>query len=60
MDSNPILHPSPAKKMKCSFLYYIQHLMLARLVDDLNRIHHSSPANKYEILVFVLRSTSDD
>ena len=28
MDSNPIHHPSPAKKMKCSFLYYIQLLMI--------------------------------
>ena len=28
MDSNPICHPSPAKKMKCSFLYYIQLLMI--------------------------------
>ena len=35
MDSNPIHHPSPAKKVKCSFLYYIQHLMLARLVNGL-------------------------
>ena len=35
MDSNPILHLSPAKKVKCSFLFYIQHLMLARLVNGL-------------------------
>ena len=35
MDSNPIHHTSPPKKMKCSFLYYIQHLMLARLVNGL-------------------------
>ena len=35
MDSNPIHHPSPAKTVKCSFLYYIQHLMLARLVNGL-------------------------
>ena len=28
MDSNPIHHPSPAKKMKCSFLDYIQLLMI--------------------------------
>ena len=28
MDSNPICHPSPAKKMKCSFLVYIQLLMI--------------------------------
>ena len=35
MDSNLIHHPSPAKTVKCSFLYYIQHLMLARLVNGL-------------------------
>ena len=29
MDSNPICHPSPIKKMKCSFLDYIQLLMIA-------------------------------
>ena len=28
MDSNPILHLSPAKQMKCSFLYYVQLLMI--------------------------------
>ena len=28
MDSNPICHPSPAKKMKCSFLEYVQLLMI--------------------------------
>ena len=27
MDSNPIHHPSPAKKIKCSFLDYIQLLI---------------------------------
>ena len=35
MDSNPIHHPSPARNMKCSFLDYVQLLMLARLVDGL-------------------------
>ena len=30
IDSNPIHHPSPAKKMKCSFLDYIHHLMIGR------------------------------
>ena len=29
IDSNPIGHPSPAKKMKCSFLDYVQLLMIA-------------------------------
>ena len=28
MDSNPILHLSPAKQMKCSFFYYVQLLMI--------------------------------
>ena len=28
MDSNPICHPSPAKKIKCLFLDYIQLLMI--------------------------------
>ena len=32
MDLNPICHPSPAKKMKCSFLDYIQLLMIGRAI----------------------------
>ena len=30
MDSNPIRHPSPAKKIKCSFLDYVQLLIMSR------------------------------
>ena len=30
MNSNPICHPSPANKMKCSFLDYVQLLMISR------------------------------
>ena len=30
MDSNPIHHPSPANKMKCSFLDYVELLMISR------------------------------
>ena len=30
MDLNPIHHPSPANKMKCSFLDYVQLLMISR------------------------------
>ena len=30
MDLNPICHPSPAKKIKCSFLDYVQLLMIGR------------------------------
>ena len=29
MDSNPIHHPSPAKKMKCSYFDYVQLLMIS-------------------------------
>ena len=29
MDSNPICHPSPTNKMKCSFLEYVQLLMIS-------------------------------
>ena len=32
MDLNPIHHPSPAKKIKCSFLDYVQRLMISRAV----------------------------
>ena len=30
MNSNPICHPSPAKKMKCSFLNYVQLLTIGQ------------------------------
>ena len=30
MDSNPIHHPSPAKNIKCSFLDYVQLLMISQ------------------------------
>ena len=30
MDLNPVCHPSPAKKMKCSFLDYVQLLMMGQ------------------------------
>ena len=30
MDTNPICHPSSAKKMKSSFLYYLELLMISR------------------------------
>ena len=32
MDLNPICHLSPAKKMKCSFLDYVQLLMIGRVI----------------------------
>ena len=52
MDSNPIHHPSPPKNMKCLFLYNIQHLMLARLVNG--HKPHLPPlfSQKNEMLLF--------
>ena len=92
MDLNPIHHPSPANKMKCSFLDYVQLLMISR-AGQWNRTPSTSPLQpkkmkcyflyyvqllmisqacqwtwtpsttllqpKNEILIFVLRSTSD-
>ena len=93
MDLNPICHPSPAKNMKCSFLDYIQLLMIglagrwtqtpsatplqpkkwnahfwntfnfcssAGLVDGLEPHMPSLSSQKYEMLIFGLRSTPDD
>ena len=88
MDSNPVCHPSPAKKMKCSFLDYVQLLMIGRagqctqtpfakkinahfwitfnfwlsagLVNGLEPCPSPLSSQKYEMLIFGLRSTSDD
>ena len=93
MDSNPICQPSPAKKMKCSFLDFVQFLMisqagqwtrtpsatplqpkkwnahfwimfnfwwLAGLVEGLEPHLPPLSTQKTEILIFRLRSTSDD
>ena len=67
MDLNPTCHPSPANKMKCSFLHYIQLLMIgwadqwmARLVDGLKPYPPPLSSQQYEMLVFGLCSTSDD
>ena len=88
MDSNPVCHPSPAKKMKCSFLDYVQLLMigragqctqtpfakkinahfcimfnfwwLVRLVDGLEPHLPPLSSQKNKMLIFGLRSTSDD
>ena len=60
MDSNPICHPSPDKKMKCSFLDYIQLLMIGQLVHGLEPHLPPLSSQKNEMLIFGLRSTSDD
>ena len=60
MDSNQICHPSPAKKMKCSFLDYV-----STSDDQLGWSMDSTPSAtplqpKNEVLIFGLCSTSDD
>ena len=61
MDSNPIHHPSPAKKIKWLFLDYVQLLVISWAGQwtwnewpdwsmDLNPIHHPSPAKKIKCL----------
>ena len=61
MDSNPIHHPSPDNKMKCSFLDYVQLLMIRQdWLMDSNPICHLFPATKLKMLVFGLCSNSDD
>ena len=61
MDSNPICHPSQAKKMKCSFLYYIQLLMIGR-AGHWTQTPSTWPLKpkKNEMLIFGLHLTSDD
>ena len=60
MDSNPICHPSPAKKMKCLFLDYIQLLMIGR-AGRWTRTPSATPLQpRNEMLIFGLCSTSDD
>ena len=55
---NRIHYPSPAKKMKCSFLYYIQLLMIG-LAAKWTQPHLQPLSNrKNEMLIFVLCSTS--
>ena len=60
MDSKPIHHPSPAKKMKCLFLDYSQFLVISQ-AGRWTRTPSTTPLQpKNEMLIFVLHSTSDD
>ena len=58
-------HPSPAKKMKCSFLDYVQLLMIGRGIwaKNINRNvkkqKRPPKSSKNKMLIFGLRSTSD-
>ena len=60
MDLNPVLYHSPAKIMKCSFLDYIQLLMIS-LAGKWTQTTSATPLQpKNEMLIFGLCSTSDD
>ena len=60
MDSNPIRYPSPVKKIKCSFLDYVQLLMIGQ-AGRWTRTPSATPLqSKNKMLIFGLRSTSDD
>ena len=61
MDLNPIHHSSPAKKIKCTFLDYVQLLMIGR-AGRWTRTPSASPlsSQKSKMLIFGLYSTSDD
>ena len=60
MNSNPICHPSPANKMKCSFLDYIQFLMISWACRWTWTPSITCLQQKNEMLIFWLCSTSDD
>ena len=66
MDSNPVCHPSAAKKMKCSFLDYVPLLMINQAIQAKNfnqnvkKRKRPSKSSKNKMFAFGLRSTSDD
>ena len=60
MDLNPICHPSPAKKMKCSFWITFNFWWLVELVYGLKLHPPPFSSHKNEMLIFRLHSTSDD
>ena len=60
MDSNPICHPSPAKRMKCSFLDYVRLLMIAWAGQWTLLRPPPLSSQKNKMFIFGLCSTSDD
>ena len=65
-ESQPKCEKSPPKssKMKNSFLYYVQLLMIGQVIQatkvDQNAKKGPPKSSKNKILIFGLRSTSDD
>ena len=60
IDSNPICHPSPAKKMKCSFLDYVHFCWWSGLVDRLQSHLPPLSSQNDEMPIFVLCWTSNN
>ena len=60
MDSNPVCHSSPTKNMKCSFLDYVQLLMIGRAGQYTLTPSATALQPKNEMLIFGSCSTSDD
>ena len=60
MDSNPVHHPSPAKKIKCSFLDYIKLLMIGQAGRWTQTHLPPLSSQKNKMLIFGLCSTSYD
>ena len=60
MDSNPICHPSPAKEWNPHFWIIFNFWWLAGLVEGLKPHPPPLSTQKNEMLIFGLRSTSDD
>ena len=59
MDSNPILHPSPAKKWNAHFCIMFNFWWLAGLVNGLKPHPPPLSSQNSEMLIFVLHSTYD-
>ena len=60
MDLSPICNPLQPKKMKCSFLDYVQLLMISPAGQWTQIPSATSLQPKNEMFIFGLRSTSDD
>ena len=60
MDLNPICHPSPVKKIKYSFFDYVELLMIGWAGQWTRNPSATSLQPKNKMLVFGIRSTSDD
>ena len=60
LDLNPIHQPSPAKKIKCSFLDYVQLLVIGWAGRWTQTPSTTPSSQKNKMLIFGLCSTSDD